>query len=358
MNAAPLAPAGPGPDPFPDPDPDEATRFGLFALLRQIERDNPHAPRIGTNRTLSEELLRLGQDPSLAFPVSDLSAVSRDDAGRWRLKTNVLGLFGPQGPLPLSLTEEALRWSLSGDPSYTEFADIFATRFLQLYFRAWSDSHAISQHDRPAEDRFALWLGAFAGSGTPAFRHRDSLDESTRVCLASVGHGRVRSPVRLRQILELALGDRVRVDEHRVSWIAIEPDDRSSIGRQASRLGRDMFLGKRVCTVNDRISLAIEVRDLARYRSYLPGGAAHRRLGDVVFWYLHDRISVSVSLGLPASQIPRAQLGASAELGWMAALAPKFAADDHRPVTVSTFLLDLAPHPETNDDHRNGKAGA
>jgi type VI secretion system protein ImpH len=336
---------------------DEATRYGLIALLRRIERENPGRPRIGTSRTLAEETVRLQQDPLLAFPVSDLSEVARDPAGNWRLKTNVLGLFGPQGPLPLSLSEEALRWSQSGDPSYAEFANIFATRFLQLYFRAWSDSHGISQHDRPEEDRFAVWLGAFAGSGTPAFRHRDTIDEATRVALASIGHGRVRSPVRLRQILELALGDRVSVEEHRVSWIAIEPDDRSIIGRQGSTLGGNIFLGANLCTVNDQISLSVEAPDLARYRSYLPGGPAHQRLCDLVFWYLHDRTSVSVSLSLPASQIPKARLGASVELGWMAAVAPAFAANDDRPVKVSTFLLDLSRRTVTSqDDQRTRKA--
>ncbi len=228
----------------PDPDDasrDEATRYGLLALLRRIERENPDRPRIGTSRTLAEEVVRLGQDPQLTFPVSDLSEVSRDPSGSWNLKTNVLGLFGPQGPLPLSLSEEAFRWQQSGDSSYAEFANIFAIRFLQLYFRAWSDSHGISQHDRPEEDRFAVWLGAFAGTGTPAFRRRDSIDEMTRVALASIGHGRVRSPVKLRQILELALGDRIRVEEHRLSWIAIEPDDKCVIGRQGSTLGGNIF---------------------------------------------------------------------------------------------------------------------
>ncbi len=93
--------------------------------------------------------------------------------------------------------------------------------------------------------------------------------------------------------------------------------------------------------MNDQISLAIEVSDLARYRSYLPGGPAHRQLCDLVFWYLHDRTSVSVSLSLPASQIPKARLGSTTELGWMAAVAPRYLANENTPVKVSSFLLDL-----------------
>lgn len=336
------------PPQLPDPETaarDEASRYGFFALLRHLERERKDAPRIGTNRTLREEFVRIGQDASLAFPISDLSRVERDPEGHWHLQSNVLGLFGPQGPLPLNLTEEAMRWSLSGDPSYIAFADIFASRFFQLYFRAWSDSHGISQHDRPEDDRFAQWLGAFIGSGTAAFRGRDGIAESNRAYLGPIGHGRIKSPVRLRQILETGLGDRFEVHEHQVSWIEIEPNDRCALGRQGSSLSRDMFLGGRICTVNDHITIDIEVPSLARYRDYLPEGAAHRRLCDLIYWYLHDRISVTVNLSLPASQIPAARLGQSAELGWMAALPRKAAANMDAPVKVSGFQLVLSPPP-------------
>ena len=319
-----------------------AMGFGLFALMRQIERNRPGSPRIGENRTLSEELLTLGQDPSLNFPVSDLSEVSREMNGKWRLRSNVLGLFGPQGPLPLSLTEEAMRWSQSGDRSYTEFTDVFATRFLQLYFRVWSDSHGISQHDRPEDDRFVNWLGAFAGSGTPAFRKRDSVPDSERVYLASLGQGRVRSPVRLRQILEIGLRDKIRIEEHQISWIEIEPGDQCRLGQRGSSIGQNLFLGSRIRTVNDRIAIRIGVPDLKRYRAYLPGGAAHQKLCDLVFWYARDLFAIQVSISLPANQIPAAKLGESGELGWMAAIAPKYAANDDRPVTVTEFMLDVS----------------
>nr|WP_245909754.1 type VI secretion system baseplate subunit TssG [Rhodobacter viridis] len=178
--------------------------------------------------------------------------------------------------------------------------------------RGGPEAHAISQHDRPEEDRFAGFLAALLGFGTPAMAGRDSLPDAARVHVAGLAYGRDRSPVRLRQILKRLLGDPVEVIEHCPSWIDIEPEDRNR-------------LGARIRTVNDRITLSVRVKTLAAYRAYLPGGTAHRRLTDLVFWSLRDRVAVTLSLSLPAHAIPPARLGQSAELGWMAALAPAVA---------------------------------
>ncbi|PTV95969.1 type VI secretion system protein ImpH [Rhodobacter aestuarii] len=342
----------PGPD---TPDADEAARdaagrYGLFALLRFLERSRPDLPRIGRNKQLKDELVDIGQDPYLAFPDNDLSAVSIDARGRWRLRSQVIGLFGPQGALPLSTTEEALRWQAAGEDGFTAFADLLSARFQQLFFRAWSDSHAISQHDRPEEDRFAGFLAALIGFGTPAMSGRDSVPDSARVHVAGLAYGRDRSPVRLRQILERLLGDPIEVIEHCPSWIDIEPEDRNSMGLRGSRLGRDMFLGARIRTVNDRITLSVKVDSLQAYRDYLPGGPSHRRLTDLVFWYLRDRVAVTLRLSLPANAIPPARLGQTAELGWMAALSPTFAPDDDHCVPVAEYLLDFSS-PTATETH-------
>lgn len=319
-----------------------AEGLGLFALLRWLERNHPELPRIGRNKRLRDELVALAQDPFLGFPAGDLSAVSLDARGRWQIRSHVLGLFGPQGPLPLNTTEEALRWQARGDDSFVAFANLVSTRFLQLFYRAWADAQPIGQAARPAEDRFQGFLAALSGHGTPAFQNRDSLPESLKVHLAGLYLGRNRSPRRLRQMLERVLGHTVQVIEHCESWIEIEPEDRNRLGLSGSSLGRDVFLGKRIRTVNDRITIAVEVDRLSAYRDYLPGGLAHRRLCDLVFWYLRDRFAVTLRLLLPAREIPPARLGQTAELGWMAALAPKFAANDAHAVHVAEFLLDLS----------------
>ncbi|WP_185968394.1 type VI secretion system baseplate subunit TssG [Paracoccus sp. M683] len=307
---------------------------GFLARLRELEREAAHKPPIGRAARLRDEVVRIGQDPSLAFPVGDFSA---ERAGS--LRAQVLGFFGPQGALPLNTTEEVARWLEGGDDSFVAFTDILATRFLQLFFRAWSDSRAITQFDHPGSDRFNGYVAAVAGTGTPAFRDHDGLNDLARLPMVSLFGGRVRSPVRLRQMIETHLAVNTEIEEHVPYWMEFDPADTSNLGQRGSSLGRDMYLGARVQSVGEKIRLDLRTSSLAEYRRYLPGQPGYQRLADIVFWYLGKTYVVDVSLSLPATEVDPAVLGKSASLGWMAALAP--ANDDPTAfVTAATFTLD------------------
>ena len=93
------------------------------------------------------------------FPASNLSKFEREAADRFRVFVKFLGLLGPQGALPLATTEEAHGWNLMRDDAFPRFLDILNHRFLQLFFRAWSDARPIGQHDRPESDRFVAYVG-------------------------------------------------------------------------------------------------------------------------------------------------------------------------------------------------------
>ncbi|MEM8850071.1 MAG: type VI secretion system baseplate subunit TssG [Pseudomonadota bacterium] len=321
------------------PQRQKATKLGLFAVLRRLERQNPSKPRIGRNSRLADEIAALGQEPSLEFSVSDLSDFEQSPHGTSRIRSNVLGFFGPQGALPLNTTEEALRWvEIGNDRSFVHFVDVFAARFLQLFFRAWSDSHAISQFDHPDRDRFGAYVSALSGVSTPAFRNRDGIPDISRTHLVSLHAARVRSGVRLRQLIELYLGAQVTVVEHVPAWVEFEVEDRSRMGLGASTLGQDLALGSRMRSVNDRVRLDIRARTLAEYRSYLPGERRHSQLQDLVAWYLGLSMEVGVTLSLPASEVPPAALGQTTELGWMAAMAPDTEAGGH--VQVAEYGLE------------------
>ena len=85
----------------------EPWRFDLLGVLRRLERENPGKPRIGEARRLEDEFVEISQNPYLEFPDSNLEAAALDPNGRMRLKARFLGMFGPQGALPLTTTEEA-----------------------------------------------------------------------------------------------------------------------------------------------------------------------------------------------------------------------------------------------------------
>ncbi len=295
-------------------------QYGFLALMRVMERRAKGRPRIGKNTTLKEEVVTIGQDPSLAFPESDLSHVTTGN--RPELRNNILGFFGPQGALPLNTTEEVKRWLDRGDRAFIAFTDVFATRFLQLFFRSWSDVRAITQFDHETGDRFRDYLGALMGMGSPAFHNRDLLPDINKIYLAPLAMGRVRSPKRLEQMIGIDLGADVKIDEHMLSWMVLEADNTNRLGQIGSTLGRDMYVGARVPTVNDKIRITLRTRSIREYRDFLPGGALHARLHALVRWYVGRSVDVDVALSIPADEMPAAVLGKSTELGWVASLAP------------------------------------
>jgi type VI secretion system protein ImpH len=317
-------------DEAPPPD------WGFLALLRRLERRGGDRPRIGRNLNLADEIVAIGQDPSLAFAETDLTAYK--PGRRARVRSNVLGYFGPQGALPLIQTEEVKRWVDRGDDAYVAFVDIFGTRFQQLFFRAWSDTRAITQADRPDDDRFLAHVLALLGRGTPSLNNRQIIPDPALAALSPLMVHRVKSPTRLRQMLMADLHLDVAVEEHRLSWLPIEVDNHNSLGMRGA-LGRDLYLGARVPSVNDRVRLHVAARTLAEYRLYLPGQPRHARLAALVRSMIGLTAEVEVQLTLPADQMPKARLGSSVELGWIASLAPRGGTGK---MTGANFMLPAA----------------
>jgi type VI secretion system protein ImpH len=299
----------------------------FFAALRQLERTAASKPRIGDSAVISEDVVNLGQDPYVEFPASNVTKFE-DPAGQVpKLFSRFLGFFGPQGALPLNTTVDAYLWSNGRDPSFARFTDIFSNRFLQLFFRAWANAQPIAHHDRPADDRFADYVGSFAGIGVASLKGRDSLDDIAKLPFAGLVNAGVKSASRLRQLVRGIFHVDVDIEERVGSWLTFEPSDRLLLGAEAM-LGLGTYLGDRVYSINEKICILIKARDLRHYRQFLPTGELSDQLTDLVFFYIGHRFEFDVRLSLPARYAPATQLGQSGELGWTAWIAPDNDAGD------------------------------
>jgi type VI secretion system protein ImpH len=318
----------------------EPYRFDFFRVLRELERAAPDKPRIGDSAVMDEDVVQLAQDPFLAFPASNVSALEKMASGRPRLHTRFLGFFGPQGALPLTTTLEAYGWQRQQDPSFARFTDVFANRFLQLFFRAWSDSRPIAQRDRPGHDRFVDYVGAFAGIGSAAFRDRDFNPDIGKLPFAGLVASRVKSARRLCQLLRGVLGLAATITERVGSWLEFEPSDRTALGAPGCALGATTFLGTRAYSINDKFRISVRTESLEDYVRLLPNQPMADRLADLVFFYIGHRYEFDVELALPARCAPAAQLGKFGQLGWTAWLgSPAKSPDDDTYLTDARFDL-------------------
>jgi type VI secretion system protein ImpH len=326
-------------------------RFDYFAVLRHIERTSKGKPRIGDSAASRDEVARFGQDPFMEFPGANLARVEQRDGEPVRIFVKYLGLLGPQGALPLSTTEEAYHYVLARDDAFPRFLDVFNHRFIQLFFRAWADARPIAQHDRPAEDRFAAYMGSAIGIGSGPYQSRDSIPDAAKLAFAGLLGAQAKSASRLAGVVRGMFGVEAEIDEFVGSSLAVEAAEWTTLGGPQSALGQSTLLGKSVFSVQDKIRIRVFVASLAQYVRFLPSGDLCEPLADLVFLYNGDQLDWDVELAIPAGAVEPMRLGTFGQLGWTSWMAPNWS--DKEP-----YRRDARFHPAERMRHKRASQRA
>jgi len=296
-------------------------QFGFFQAVRLLENAHPELPRVGTSLRLRDDPIRFAQMPTLAFPPATLSGFDPGADGKPpTLTVRFFGLFGPNGPLPLHLTEFARERArrMPADRALVSFLDMFHHRLLSLLYRAWAEASPAVSLDRPDNDPFSRWIGSLAGYGQATLSGRDSVPDGAR--LASVGIlGRtVHGAEGLERILNDFFRVPVQVHQWQPHWMRLPEDALSRIGLRNAPvgLGQNAVIGARVWDCQTRFRVEIGPLTLDQYKRFLPGGESMRRLRDWVLNYVGYELSCEMHLVLKKEEVPAVRLGASGALGW------------------------------------------
>ncbi len=297
----------------------EPHAYGFLHAVRLIECHFPQLPRIGTSRRLHEDPVRLVQEPSLAFALATLAALDLPADGKPRLLANFSGLTGPNGPLPLHLTEFARdRLRNHGDRTIVRFLDIFHHRFFAMFYRAWADAQPTVSLDRPQQDPFGDRLAALAGYAGAAMQGRDAVPDFARRAHTGLLANQVRNAEGLARIIGNFFRVGAHVEQWRPHWMKLPPDATTRIGagQPNARLGVTSVVGSRVWDCQSRFRIVVGPLDLSGYERFLPGGRSLERLKDWVRSYCGYELSCELQLLLRRSEVPATSLGRSGRLGW------------------------------------------
>jgi len=300
----------------------------LFALLRYVEATSaPHA-RLGYSQTPRDDAIRLGQYPSTAFaPATIHSMEPRGNRAAPLVRILSLGLFGPNGPLPLHLTEYVRdRLRNQNDPALVAFADIFHHRLISLFYRAWADVQPAVQLDRPDQNRFDMHFGSLSGLGFASTRQRDTVEDQAK--LFATGHfvRLTRNPEGLCQILAHYFQVPVELREYIRGWIHIPSGEQTCLtGKDVTnQLGMGAIAGARVPDVQTRFRLELGPMKLQQYEQFLlPNSIYNTQLRDWVRQYVGVEFWWDIVLLLRAEEVPQSQLGGRQQLGWTTWLGPR-----------------------------------
>lgn len=294
--------------------------FDFFQFLRRLETLRADLPRLGDAARPSAEPIRLGQQPSLSFASRPLARlVENEQGGPPRLETYLFGLFGPNGPLPLHLTEYAFsRLHNHGDETFARFADLFHHRLAMLFYRAWAESEPVVGQDRPDDDRFAEQLAALSGYGMPSLRDRDRMPDLLKLHFTGRLAADVRNPDGLQAILATFFSAKVEIFEFAPKWVQLPPHTLCFLGRDPATgtLGSTLTAGARIKVYHHRFRIVVGPLTLVQYVGLLPGASGLRRLVAILANYVGHELDWELEPVLLAREVPKLELGRGARLGW------------------------------------------
>jgi len=292
-------------------------RYDLFQAMRRIEAANPHLPRLGDALRPGDEPLRLAGEPALNFAPGAISRFERDPARVPRLVQRVLGLFGPNGGLPIHLTEYAReRVMHHGDRTFAAFADMLLHRFGLLFYRAWARANPLAGMDRPRDAPVVRQAGALIGLAEPSLRERDALGDYAKLHFAGRLARSVRDADGLEAWVRLRFGVAVQVQQFCGHWMPLERDERTWLRRHGGQaLGRGATLGASVWDVQHKFRIHIGPLDWEAFLRFLPGGRDLDALQALVRQYVDFEFVWDLQLVLRGPMVPAWGLGRQREVG-------------------------------------------
>ncbi|MBC3957581.1 MULTISPECIES: type VI secretion system baseplate subunit TssG [Pseudomonas] len=294
----------------------EPWEYDFFQALRRIECESPDLPRFGHSVRLADDPLRLGQQPESAFAPSTLASMTpAGDGTPARLEQFFFGLGGPNGPLPLHITEYVReRQRNNADSTSKRFLDVFHHRLLSLFYRAWAEARPTVSHDRPDDDYWSARLAALSGRGMPSLLEQGLIPDTAKLHFSGHLAAQTRYPDGLRAILSEYFGLPVEIEEYVGQWL--ELPERSRLGVSSNQVGVDFCLGSHVWDRQHKFRIRLGPLKLDDYMGMLPDGQPFKELVAWVAEYLGHELDWDLNLILEQPEVPAFQLNGRQRLGF------------------------------------------
>ena len=296
-------------------------RFNFYHSLRKIEASHPHLPRLGEAKRPADEPVRVAQPADLTFAPSAIHSLQMAANGVPRLQQRIFGLLGPNGPLPVHLTELTReRIKHHADPTLQRFLDTFTHRFALMFYRAWAQAQPTLGLDRPGDDPFARRLGTLAGLAHGGATDPDAVGERAKLHFIGRLARQVRDADGLRAWCRSEFDVPLAIEEWRGHWLLLDREERTRLGsgrRSAFAaglgLGQGAVLGAAAWDVQHKFRIVIGPLSLASYQHFLPGGRDLPRLQAMVRQWLGLELEWDLNLILAGAEVPAIQLQRSDE---------------------------------------------
>ena len=299
----------------------DATQFDFMQAVRRIERANADRPPIGHSVRIGDDPIRFGQSPSLRFATSTLERCEPGGGDKPpRLFVHFLGLLGPNGPMPIHITEYARERILANhDRTLACFLDVFNHRMISLFYDAWARNQQTVSFERGGEnDRFAVYLASFFGVGMESFLNRDSIPDLAKIYYSGRLVCQTRHAEGLKAIVEDYFKIETTIQEFRGQWINLTEAYKCRMGESpyTGLLGSTIVVGSKVWDCQQKFRVRLGPMSFKDYTRMLPRGDSFKRLCDWLKNYVGYSMSWDAQLVLKADEVPAIALGKQGQMGW------------------------------------------
>lgn len=291
----------------------------FFAAVRALQNARGSRPAVGRSTRIEQDFLRFKQEPTLAFQPTELlefKAIEDADIPTWEMKQVFFGFFGPNGPLPTHITEDAIADMRDSGRHrlLPDFCDLLQHRMTSLLYRAWESTQITASRDLGGSDPYKRRIGALFGEAMPAFVDREPLKDDTKRYISGHLSARRGSVAALEAVVETITGAKATVDQYVGEWLNIPESDRSRMG--TARLGVDTTIGDRAFSAQSRIAIRTARLTYAEYEEMLPDGLLFKPLRDAVRHVLGLGMAWEFRPVLKVGEIPKCALDGNRRLGW------------------------------------------
>lgn len=293
-------------------------RYSFYAAVHLFETLYPEKPLLGRAKRPRQDVVRLASAVRLAFANSTVASLDLSGGPeKAKLYSQFLGLLGPNGPLPLHLTEYAFsRAQTYNDDTLLQFLDIFHHRALSLFYRAWADAVPTMQASR-SDDRFGNFLSSFIGTRIEAATGTDALNDEAKKYLSGLFAQQRKNGENLERLLSVQFDVPVDIDQFQGTWAEFDEQNWTKLGvlERQNRLGISTVLGKRVWLTQNKITIRLGPLPLREFIRYLPGEMQHSALVAAVRLFTTDEFEWDLQLVLQQDEVPASRLGRQGRLG-------------------------------------------
>jgi type VI secretion system protein ImpH len=303
---------------------EEPFTFEFFQAMRLLEKFLPDRLPVGGFGAPGSEVVRMGANPSLNFPASEIQSLQWNEGQAPLMRVNFMGLTGIQGPLPQWYSAIVLEQLRSGDSTLRDFLDIFNHRSLSLFYRAWQKYRFGVAYERGERDKFFLNLLALIGLGTPGLPGKQSIVDEALIFYAGLLAPHQRSAAALEQIIADYFDVQVEIEQLVGGWYRLDQDIQCCMDGEetpSQELGKGVVLGDEIWDQHSRIRMKLGPLSLAQYIEFLPSGSAYKPLQALTRFYSNEEFEFEIQLILRHDQVPRCELGAyedeAPRLGWV-----------------------------------------